>query len=80
MKGMLVECERVNLLNSVVVYIKAPYEMADNVIASALTAYGTVTNIRQVHSFDENVETGVRSLMMKNLKHPIPSFLRIGSI
>ena len=68
MKGMLVQCERMNLLNSVVVYVKAPYEMEDAVVSNALMIYGTVENIRrQVHVFDNSIETGVRSLLVKNI-------------
>ena len=75
MKGMLVQCERMNLLNSVVVYVKAPYEMEDAVVSNA-----TVENIRrQVHVFDNSIETGVRSLLVKNIKHLIPSFIRVGT-
>lgn len=79
LKKVLLQCERANVLNSTVVYVKAPYEMADNVVTTALSYYGTVTNIRrQVHDFDEAIETGVRSLLIKNLMRPIPSFLKIG--
>ena len=42
--------------NTAVVYVKAPYEMADNAVVTALTFYGTVANIcRQIHDFDENM-------------------------
>ena len=79
LKKSLIQCERANVQNSAVAYIKAPYEMADNVIVTTLTYYGTVTNIRrQIHDFDENIETGVRSCLIKNLKRPIPSYLKIG--
>ena len=79
LQDMLIQCERTSIQNSVVVYIKAPYEMADSVVVSALLPYGTVANIRrQYHDFDEGIETGVRSALIKNLKQPIPSYIKIG--
>ena len=73
-KKMLIQCERANVQNSAVVYVKAPYEMSDTVVTSALMQYGTVTNIRrQAYDFDKEVQTGVRSLLIKNIKKPIPS-------
>lgn len=73
----LIQCERANIRNSVVAYIKAPYEIPDNAITSLLSRYGTVANIRrQYHSFDDNIETGVRSCLVKSLKKPIPSFIK----
>ena len=73
----LVQCERANIRNSVIAYIKAPYEIPDNAITSLLSRYGTVANIRrQYHGFDDNIETGVRSCLVKSLKKPIPSFLK----
>ena len=75
----LVQCERTNIQNSAVVYIKAPFEMTDQVVTTALTMYGTVENIRrQMHDFDSKIETGVRSCLIKNLKKPIPSFIKVG--
>ena len=66
LKNALVQCERANVQNSAVVYVKAPYEMSDAVVINALTQYGTVTNIRrQVHDFDNGIETGVRSCLVK---------------
>ena len=74
-----VQCERANIQNSAVIYIKAPFEMTDQVVTSALTMYGTVENIRrQFHQFDSNIETGVRSCLIKNLKKPIPSYIKVG--
>ena len=74
-----VQCERANIQNSAVIYIKAPFEMTDQVVISALTMYGTVENIRrQFHQFDSNIETGVRSCLIKNLKKPIPSYIKVG--
>ena len=53
--------------------------MADNVVMTALSSFGTVANIRrQTHVFDDTIETGVQSLLIKSLKLPIPSFLKIG--
>ena len=79
LKGILIQCERTNIQNSVVVYVKAPFEMGDDVIVNALNPYGTVTNVRrQYHDFDKNVETGVRSVLIKNLKQLIPSYVRVG--
>ena len=79
-QGVIVECERVTLQNSVVAYIKVPFEMSDHVVTSALMEYGTVTNIRrQVHQFDSNIETGVRSMLIKNIRKPIPSYIRVGN-
>ena len=79
LKKVLIQCERANVQNTAVVYVKAPYEMADKVVVNVLMQYGTVTNIRrQVHDFDDEIETGVRSCMIKNLKMPIPSFLKVG--
>ena len=79
LQGQLVQCERANIMNSVVVYVKAPYEMSDAAVVSALMQFGTATNIRrQVYDFDENVETGVRSVLLKNVKKPVPSFIRVG--
>ena len=78
--GMLIDCERADIYHSVVVYVKAPYEMSDNVVANALIQYGTVANIRrQHHLFDDNIENGVRSLLIKHIKKPIPSFVRVGN-
>ena len=54
--------------HSTVVYVKAPYEMTDTVITNALMQYGTVTNLRrQFHDFNEMIETGVRSILLKNI-------------
>ena len=78
--GMLIDCERADIYHSVVVYVKAPYEMSDNAVANALIQYGTVVNIRrQHHLFDDNIENGVRSLLIKHIKKPIPSFVRVGN-
>ena len=78
--GMLLQCERANIFNSVVAYVKAPYEMTDVVVQNALMEYGTVINVRrQFHTFDSEVENGVRSMLIRNIKKPIPSFIRIGS-
>ena len=75
----LLQCERTNVINSAVVYIKAPYEMTDEVVTNVLLQYGTVTNIRrQVHEFDNSIETGVRSCLVRNIKKPIPSYLKVG--
>ena len=75
---MLIQCERASILSSAVVYIKAPYEMTDQVVLN-VQSYGTVANMRrQVHDFDSQVETGVQSVLIKNLKKPIPSFVRVG--
>ena len=80
LQGMLMQCERANVQDSVVVYVKVPYEMEDNVVINALMNYGTVSNIRrQHHFFDEQIENGVRSLLIKNIKKPIPSYIRVGS-
>ena len=77
--GILIECERASVQNSVVVYVNAPHEMSDQTVTTALSAYGTVSNIRhQTYDFDANVETGVRSLLIKSVKKPIPSFLKVG--
>ena len=79
LQNTLIQCERTNVANSVVVYVKCPYEMSDQVVTNTLSFYGTVANIRrQFHDFDRSVETGVRSFMIKSLKKPIPSFLRVG--
>ena len=57
-------------------YIKVPYEMSDEV--TALLPYGTVINIRrQVHDFDNEIETGVRSALVKNMKKQIPSYVEV---
>ncbi len=73
----LIQCERANVRNSVVAYIKAPYEIPDQTITSLLSRYGTVVNIRrQLHGFDDKIETGVRSCLIKSLKKPIPSFIK----
>ena len=73
----LIQCERANAQNTAVIYVKAPYEMADNAAVTALTFYGTDANIRrQIHDFDENIETGVRSCMIKNIKRPISSCIK----
>ena len=54
--------------------------MSDTVVTSALMQYGTVTNIRrQVYDFDKEVQTGVRSLLIKNIKKPIPSYVKVGA-
>ena len=74
----LIQCERANVLNAVVVYVKCPYEMSDGDILRMMYAYGTVVNIRrQYHQFDKNVETGVRSCLVRNVKKPIPSFIKV---
>ena len=79
LNDVMIQCERTSLQNSVVAYIKAPYEMDDRVIVNALFPYGTVANVRrQVHDFNQNIETGVRSVLIKNLKQPIPSYLKVG--
>ena len=53
--------------------------MDDRTIINVLMQYGTVVNIRrQYHAFDKNIETGVRSCLVKNLKKQIPSFVRVG--
>ena len=79
-KNLLVQCERASIRNSAVVYIKAPYEMTDQVIINVLMEYGTVANIRrQIHDFDETIETGVRSCLIKNIKKPIPSYIKAGA-
>ena len=36
---MLIECERADVFNSVVVYVKAPYEMNDNVVLTHASSY-----------------------------------------
>ena len=60
--------------------MKAPYEMADNVTVNALMEYGTVANVRrQHHTFDKELENGVRILLIRNVKEPIPRFLKKGS-
>lgn len=75
----IVQCERTNIQNSAVVYVKAPFEMEDQVVVNALMFYGTVVNLkRQFHTFNNNIETGVRSCMVKHIKKPIPSFLKVG--
>ena len=74
----IVACERANILNSVVVYVKAPFEMTDAMIINAIMEFGTATNIRrQTHEFNKAIETGVRSLLVRNLKKPIPSYIKI---
>ena len=82
LNDVMIQCERTSLQNSVVAHIKAPYEIDDRVIVNALFPYGTVANVRrQVHDFDQNIETGVRSVLIKNLKQPIPSspsYLKVG--
>ena len=61
------------------VYIKVPYEMSDEVVTTALLPYGTVVDIRrQVHVFDSEIETGVRSVLVKNMKKQIPSYVEVG--
>ena len=58
-------------------YIKVPDEMSDEV--TALLPYGTVVNIRrQVHDFDNEIETGVRSPLVKNMTKQIPSYVEVG--
>ena len=80
LNGMFIECERADVLSAVVVYVKAPYEMTDRVVMNALMQYGTVTNIRrQHHDFNNTIENGVRSLLIKHVKKPIPSFVKVGS-
>ena len=75
----LIQCERANVQNSAVIYVKAPYEMSDQIVVNVISSYGTVVNIRrQHHSFDEDIETGVRSCLVKNLKKPIPSYVKVG--
>ena len=79
-QGMLIPCERTSVEESVVAYVTAPYEMSDQVVMAALSPFGTVINIRrQYHHFDSDIETGVRSLLIKNIKKAIPSFLRVGN-
>ena len=74
-----VACERANVMNSIVVYVKAPYEMPDAVILGALSEYGAAGNVRRlVHDFNGDIENGVRSVLVRNVKKPIPSFLRVG--
>ena len=79
LQNSLIHCERANILNSsVVVYVKCPYEMNDQAVYNALFQYGTVTNVRrQYHEFDKKIETGSRSFLIKGIKKPIPSFLRV---
>ena len=77
----LIQCERASVRDSVVAYIKAPYEIPDQAVISLLTHYGTVANLRrQRHDFDDNIETGVRSCLIKNLKMPIPSYLKYSGV
>ena len=79
LQGMLIQCESANVRNSAVVYIKVPYEMSDEVVTTALLPYGTVVNIRrQMHDFDNEIETGVRSVLVKNMKKAIPSYVKVG--
>ena len=53
--------------------------MTDEVVWNALMQFGTVVNLRrQIHNFDERVEKEVRSLLIKNIKKPIPYFVRVG--
>ena len=76
--GILIQCERASVHNSVVVYVNAPYQMSDQTVTTALSAYGTVSNIRhKTYDFDANVETGIRSLLIKSVKKPILSFLKV---
>ena len=50
-----------------------------DIIVNALNPYGTVTNVRrQYHDFDKYVETGGRSVPIKNIKQLIPSYVRVG--
>ena len=78
--GILINCERTNIHNSVVVYIKATYEMSDQTVTAALSEFGIVTNIRrQTYDFDRDVENGVRSSLIKSIKKPIPSFIKVGN-
>ena len=80
LNGMLIECERADVFNSIVVYVNAPYEMSVNVVANALMQYGTVANIRRQHHDSNNtIENGVRSLLIKHVKKPIPSFVKVGN-
>ena len=80
LQDTLIQCEKVSVLNSAVIYIKVPYEMTDEVVINALMQYGMVTNIRrQVYDFDHMIETGVRSCLMKNIKKLIPSFIKVGA-
>lgn len=79
LQKVVIQCERASIQSSVVVYVKTPYEFEDQALVNALSIYGTVVNIRrQYHNFDENIETGVRSCLVKNLKKPIPSYLKLG--
>ena len=39
LNGMLIKCERADVFNSVVVYVKAPYEMSDNVVLTHASSY-----------------------------------------
>ena len=79
LKNVLIQCERTNFQNSAVIYVKAPHEMADKVVWNALMQFGTVVNLRrQIHNFDDRAEIGVHSLLIKNIKKPIRSFVRVG--
>ena len=77
---VLVQCERASDRRSVVCYVKVPYEISDETVATVLSRYGTVANVRrQYHNFDKNIETGVRSCLIKNLQRPIPSYIKLGT-
>lgn len=76
----LITCERTNLSRSTVVYVKTPYEMSDMTLLGAFSEYGTAVNVRRhVHDFNKDIETGVRSILVKDLKKPIPSYVKIGA-
>ena len=69
LQDLLIQCERANVENSVVAYVKVPYEMSDMVVINALMPYGTVVNTRrQCHDFDPAVETGCKKYVDKKFK------------
>ena len=79
LQKQLIQCERANIQNSAVIYIKVPYEMSDQMVLNAISPSGTVANIRrQHHVFNEDIETGVRSCLVKNLKKAVPSYVKVG--
>ena len=80
-KGTYVSCMSIEP-DVVFVTVKMPFEMADTPIRTILSTYGIVTSVRRLtYSFARDIETGVRSFRLTQVKPGVelPKIITVGT-